>query len=161
MPITTDTRARVERSIQERIQALETQIEALKQRKVRKQLHRDPAQKQLHAAVRSIDKALAATSDHALRESLGEARNTLTACMALNGAAPRGTLEPKARRAVGAVTEDALLAHVRLHPGQRSEQISAAIGANSDAIRPVMKRLIQAGRVRTQGQKRATSYSVA
>jgi hypothetical protein len=149
-----------QRSAEDRIRALESQIEALKQRKARKQMHRDPALKQMHSAVRSIDKALGLSSDHALREALGEARNTLTACLALTGGRSSGTLVPQARRAAGVVSEDALLSYVRQNPGQRSEQISAAIGANSDAIRPVMKRLIQAGRVRTQGQKRAMSYSV-
>jgi hypothetical protein len=37
--------------------------------------------------------------------------------------------------------------------------MAAALGANPDAIRPVRKRLIQAGRVSTAGQARAMSYA--
>ena len=148
-----------QRSAEDRIRALEAQIDALKQRKARKQQHRDPALKQMHAAVRSIDKALAASTDHAAREALGEARTTLMACLAMTGSAPKGTLAPQIRRAAGAVSEDVLLAHVRSHPGQRGEQIAGAFGTDTATVRPVMKRLIQAGRVRTAGQARAMSYA--
>jgi hypothetical protein len=150
-----------QRSAEERIRALEAQIEALKQRKARKQLHRDPALKQMHSAVRSIDKALAVSSDHALREALGEARTTLSACLALTGGMPKATLVPQARRIPGAVSEEALLSYVRTNPGHRGEQIAGALGTDSASVRPVMKRLIQAGKVRTAGQARAMSYSVA
>jgi len=146
--------------MEDRIRALEAQIEALKQRKARKQLHRDPALKQIHAAIRSIDKAMAASSDRTEREALGEARNTLTACLALTGGKSSGTLVPQARRASGVVSEDALLAYVRTNPGQRGEQIAGALGTDSASVRPVMKKLIQAGKVRTIGQARAMSYSV-
>lgn len=149
---------------EERIKALEAQIEALKQRKARKQQRRDPALRHLHAAVRSIDKASAASSDHATREALGEARATLSACLSLVGSGPtghRGTLIPRAAPAGGKVSEEGLLAHVRQHPGHRGEQIAQALGTDTSTIRPVMKRLIQAGRVRTVGQARAMSYSAA
>jgi hypothetical protein len=147
------------RSDEDRIKALEARIEALKQRKARRQRRRDPALKQMHAAVRSIDQALAASADHAVREALGEARTTLAACLALTSATPRGTLVPQARRGAGGVTEDALLAHVRAHPGQRGEEIASVLGTDTGTVRPVMKRLIQAGRVRTAGQARAMSYA--
>jgi hypothetical protein len=149
-----------QRSEEVRIKALEAQIEALKRRKAQKLVRRDPALKQMHAAVRSIDKALAASTDHAVRQALGEARNTLTACLALTGAMAKGTLVPQARRSVGGISEDALLAHVRANPGHRSEQIAVALGTDPDGIRPVMKRLIKAGRVRTAGRARAMSYAV-
>lgn len=148
------------RSEEDRIKALEAQIEALKQRKARKQQPRDPALKQMQAAVRSIDKATGTSSDHAIREALGEARNTLTACLALMGTASKGMLVPAARRtATGAgVSEESLLSYVRANPGARGEQIAGALGTSTDTIRPVMKRLIQAGRVSTAGQARAMSY---
>ncbi len=146
---------------EQRIAELEAQIEALKRRKARKLVQRDPALKHLHAAMRSIDKALAASSNHADRQALGDARNTLAACLALTGAPSNGTLVPQARRSTGAMTEDTLLAHVRSNPGQRGEQIAAALGTDSDTVRPVMKRLIQAGRVRTAGERRSMSYTAA
>ena len=149
------------RSDEDRIKELEAQIEALKQRKARKQQRRDPALKQMHAAVRSIDKAMSISTDHAVREALGEARNTLTACLALMGATSKGMIVPAPRRAtVGAgLSEEALLSYVRSNPGHRGEQIAAALGTDTAAIRPVMKRLIKAGRVKTAGQARAMSYA--
>jgi hypothetical protein len=149
------------RSEEDRIRALEAQIEALKQRKVRKLQRRDPALKHMHAAVRSIDKAMSENHDAAARQGLADARSTLTACLALTSTAPKGTLVPQPRRSVGGVSEDALLSHVRQNPGHRGEQIATALGTDTATVRPVMKRLIRAGRVKTAGQARAMSYSAA
>jgi hypothetical protein len=151
-----------QRSEEVRIKALEAQIAVIKARVARKLARKDPSLRHIHAAVNSIDKALAASSDHAVRQALGEARNTLTACLALTGAMPKqdcGVLLPQSRRVAGGITEDALLSHVRANPGHRSEQIAVALGTDPDGIRPVMKRLIKAGRVRTDGRARAMSYS--
>ena len=149
------------RSIEDRIKALEAQIEALKQRKARRLQRRDPALKHMHAAVRSIDRAVATSTDRAEREALGEARNTLMACLALTGATPKGTLVPQARRQAGGVSEEALMSYLRTNPGERGEQIAWALGTDAPTLRPVMKRLIRAGRVKTTGQARAMSYAAA
>jgi hypothetical protein len=151
-----------QRSQELRIRALEAQIAVIKARVARKLARKDPSLRHIHAAVKSIDKALAMSTDHATREALGEARNTLTACLALTGAMPkqdRGVVVPQPRRSAGGVSEDALLSHVRAHPGARGEEIASAFGENADAIRPVMKRLIKAGRVKTAGRARAMSYA--
>lgn len=147
------------RSEEERIKALEAQIEALKQRKVQKQQRKDPTHRHMTGAVRSIDQALSATSDHATREHLNEARATLAACLAMTaGAQPkRAVLAPQARR--GGVSEDALLSHIRMHPGSRGEAIAQALGTDTATVRPVMKKLIKAGLVKVAGQARAMSYA--
>jgi hypothetical protein len=150
------------RSEEERIRALEAQIERLRRRKAQKLVRRDPSVVQMRAAVRSIDQAMAATTNPTTRKALGEARNTLTACLALTGAMPKqdgGVLMPQAGRSAGGVSEDALLSHVRADPGARGEEIASVFGASADAIRPVMKRLIRAGRVKAAGQARAMSYA--
>lgn len=131
-PLDAATRAR--RSEEERIVQLEKQIAAIKARAARKLVRKDPALRHIHASVKAIDKALAASEDHATRQALGEARSTLAACLALSGVAPkadRGTLVPQPRRAAAAISEEALLSHVRQHPGQRGEEIARALGTES------------------------------
>lgn len=54
-----------------------------------------------------------------------------------------------------------LLAHVRANPGQRGEQIAAALGSDVGTIRPVMHKLIAARQVKTQGQRRGMTYHPA
>ena len=63
---------RIRRTEEQRIQALEAQIAALKLRAERKKLTRDPALKHVSAALRSIDKALSHSEDAATRQALDE-----------------------------------------------------------------------------------------
>jgi len=67
------------------------------------------------------------------------------------------------RRSAGEISNlgDALLNYVRNNPGQRGEEIAAAMATDSGTIRPVMKRLIAAGKVATKGQRRGMTYSPA
>jgi hypothetical protein len=54
---------------------------------------------------------------------------------------------------------DVLLTYLRANPGHRAEQIAAALAMNSRTLRPAMKRLIAAGQVRSEGQRRSTTYA--
>jgi hypothetical protein len=51
-----------------------------------------------------------------------------------------------------------LTAYVAKHPGQRGEQIAAALGTTSAAIRGPMKTLIKSKSVKTKGQRRGMTY---
>ena len=82
-PVETTTRTR--RSEEDRIKALEAQIESLKQRAEAKKVKRDPALKHVAAALRSIDKALSFSEDQATRQALDEARATISAALWLPG----------------------------------------------------------------------------
>jgi hypothetical protein len=142
-------RKRTRRNEDQIIADLESKIAALKARAQRK---KDPALKHVTAAMRSIDKALEATDDTATRQALNEARATLSAVLSLEG-----TLVP---RTVSKVDAAALLAHIRAHPGQRAEQIAAALGTDSKSMRPVMRGLIEDRKVKTSGEKRGMTYLV-
>ena len=57
-----------------------------------------------------------------------------------------------------AALSDQLLAHVKANPGQRGEQIAAALKTDVGTIRPTMHKLIAAKQVRTEGQRRGMTY---
>jgi len=149
---------RQRRSIDQQIADLAAKIEAIKQREARKQARADPALRHAAAAVKAIDRALDATEDSRLARALKEARAALGPCLAESGVAS----SPAAGRRSGPARADlsrALLEHVRKHPGQRGEQIAAALGTDSGTLRPLMKKLIAAGEVTTEGQRRGMTYS--
>jgi hypothetical protein len=52
----------------------------------------------------------------------------------------------------------ALLAHVKANPGQRGEQIAAALGTDVGTMRLPMRQLIAEKKVRTEGQRRGMTY---
>lgn len=160
---TTDNRAR--RSEEERIKDLERKIADLKARAERKKARTNPSVRHTVAAVRSIDKALATTQDSTVRHALDEARATLSACLAVQGVVPAAGSRVVARGAGGrrssadvANLADALLAHLEKHPGQRGEEIAAALETDTRTIRLPLKKLIEDNKVRTKGVARGTSY---
>ena len=56
---------------------------------------------------------------------------------------------------------DTLLDYIAQNPGQRMESIARAMGSNTQDLTLPIKKLMLGGRLRTEGQKRATSYFVA
>jgi hypothetical protein len=148
---------RIRRNEDQLIADLEAKIAQLQRRAAQKKVKRDPALKHINAAVKSIDKAMAETGDAATRTALDEARGTLAACLTLNGATARGPGRPRAQRSAG-IEPEALLTYVMNNPGQRSEQISAALDTDASTLRSCMHKLIADRKVRTKGQKRAMAY---
>jgi hypothetical protein len=61
-----------------------------------------------------------------------------------------------AGKGVGVSTDD-LLAYIAAHPGSRGEAIAAALGTNSISMRPRMRKL-EAGKVKTRGERRGRAY---
>ncbi|MBI4884925.1 MAG: hypothetical protein HY826_12815 [Actinobacteria bacterium] len=111
------------------------------------------------AALKSVDKAMAESDDNATRKALEEVRATLTATLALNGVVgAKATAAPRARRTSSEDVGDRLLAYVKAHPGQRGEEIAAALATDTYSMRPSMKRLIEAREVRTEGKNRGMRY---
>jgi hypothetical protein len=138
---------RTRRSETQLIADLESRIAALKARAAAKS---NPALRHLEKALGSVEAAMEA--DPALRRQLSAVRAALQEALG-----DSGVLVP-ARRAVDA---DAILDYVAANPGQRGEQIAAALGTESNTMRPVMRKLIQDGKVRTQGERRGMTYSKA
>jgi hypothetical protein len=149
------------RTTEQLINDLEAKIQSIKARAERQKVKADPALRHTAAALRSVDKALAAVQDNAAKKALAEARAIISACLALHGATPsNGVLTPRGRRSAG-VEPEVLLSYVKNYPGQRGEAIAEALGTETKVVRPVMKRLIADGQVKTRGQKRGMTYSAA
>lgn len=64
------------------------------------------------------------------------------------------------RRSSGDVDsmQETLLSFVKTNPGQRADQIAVAIGSDVKTIRLPMQKLLAARQVRTEGQRRGTTY---
>jgi hypothetical protein len=161
--LNSDTRTR--RTEEERIAALEQRIADLKARAERKKARTNPSVRHSVAAIRSIDKALATSQDAVVRRALEEARTTLSACLAVQGVVPAASSKSMGQGSGGrrsstdvANLAGALLAHLEKHPGQRGEEIAAALSTDTRTIRLPLKKLIEDKRVRTKGVARGTSY---
>lgn len=153
---------RQRRSEEELIRDLEARIASIKAKAERKKVKRDPALRHISAALRSIDKAMGETEDSATRHALDEARTTISACLSLNGVVVAGSGGGKPRGRRSAQTSEAmseqLLTYVMDHPGQRGEQIAAALRTDVGTMRSPMKRLIADNKVKTRGQRRGMTY---
>jgi hypothetical protein len=159
MPKTKTTRN--VRTPEQMIADLEAKIAAVKRRAERQKVKKDPALRHINAAVKSIDKALAASEDSATRKALDEARVTLAAVLAMSGVSPkgaRGTLVPRPRGAAVKVDAERVWSWLSEHPGARAEDMSAALGTDSLGLRPALQELRADGRARTEGKARATRY---
>jgi hypothetical protein len=109
------------------------------------------------AAVRSIGKAMGATTDVATRKALEQTRATLGACLAMSGVTPKGRA---ARSVAGAhVDPAAVLTYLRNNPGSGGEQVAETMGTDTKTLRAVMKKLIAEGRVMSSGKARGTRYA--
>ena len=148
------TKSILRRTEDEIIADLEAKIVNLKARAASKAAKKDPALRHVAKSIRAIDAAAAATGDPAMRGALQEARATLSACLQLGGV----TLSPNGRSASSAVDPEAVEAYVRSNPGQRGEHIAAAMGIDTKVLRAPMKGLIEAGKVRTRGNRRGMQY---
>jgi hypothetical protein len=150
---------RTRRSPEQMIRDLEAKIRGIKERAERRKARRDPALRHVTAAVRSIDKAMRATTDVATRKALEQTRATLAACLAMSGVTPKGRA---ARSVAGAhVDPAAVLAYLRNNPGSGGEQVADAMGTDTKTLRPVMKQLIADGAVAARGKGRGMRYAQA
>lgn len=148
------------RTTEQIVADLEAKIAALKAKAARKQLKANPAVRHTTAAIRSIDKAIDETTAPSMRKALQDARSTLSACLAVDGIVVANEAKQRVRRSGVNIEQlaDALLEHVEKHPGQRGEQIAAALGTDVGTMRRPMKQLISEKKVKTKGQRRGMAY---
>ncbi len=151
---------RTRRTSEQMIADLQKEIERVKARAAQAKVKKDPAMRHINAAVKAIDKAAGATRDTATRKALGEAKATLASCLALAGASP-GSGPAAARKKGPSVAPEAVLDYLRKNPGSSGEDTAAALGTDTKALRPVVKKLVAAKQVKTKGKARGMRYSVA
>jgi hypothetical protein len=154
---------RIRRTPEQIIKDLESKIAKIKAAAERKAVKKDPALRFISAAVRSVDKAASATKDQATRTHLNEARATLTSCLALHGVAVKGGggKSPGRTRRSAEVSAEAVLDYLLQHPGSSSTDVANQLGTDSQTLRPVLHQLRDEGKIKVEGQARATRYSPA
>lgn len=118
------------------------------------------------AALESVQKALQGEGAAPARRGPGRPRKATTRKAAAKVRANKGASAPAKRRGrpgrrspeeVQATAQN-ILDHVRANPGQRSEEIKAAIGLRPEDFQLPVSKLLADGKVRTEGQRRGTKY---
>jgi predicted ArsR family transcriptional regulator len=157
------SKKRVRRDAEQLVADLQAKIEAIKARAARKRAKANPAVRYTVAAVRSMDKAMAATTDGVMRRALEEARGALSAYLAFQGVMPAAS--PTGRGMGGRRSSEdveqmgaSILAHVNKNPGQRGEQIAESLHVDTKTMRLPMQKLIADKKVKAKGERRGMRY---
>lgn len=80
----------------------------------------------------------------------------------MNGASPgKGVLKPRraAARPTATLDPGAVLVYVRSNAGSSGEQVAEEMGTDTATLRPVLRGLIDAGKVKATGKARGTRYA--
>ena len=151
---------RTRRTPEQLIAELEARIAQVKRRAETQKVKKDPALRHISLAVRSMDKAMAASQDAATRTAVGEARTALAAVLTLNGVVVSGGSKGRGASVSGGAKPDAdrVARYIADHPGSRAEDIATALGTGTAELRPALMKLKSLGAVEPKGKARATRY---
>ena len=115
------------------------------------------------AAIEQVIANLGSQAGSAPRRGRGRPKGSTNKPVAPAGGAGIKPVQKGKRRtaedvaAMGATLVD----YVKANPGQRADQIAAALRTDPDTIRLPMQALLSSRKVKTQGQRRGTKYFVA
>lgn len=114
-------------------------------------------------AVRAALSGEATTAAPARRRAPGRPMGSLNAAAASSKKTDRKKATKSGRRVRRSPEEldqlsDTFMAHVRSNPGQRLEQIGAELGIDTAELKRPVQLLMEAGQLRTEGQRRGTTY---
>ncbi|WP_428266837.1 DNA-binding protein [Haliangium sp.] len=119
-------------------------------------------QSEINARVDAFVADITEMARQAAHEALSSA---LAQAGASSGGARRAAAVPRARGKGAKRTPeelasmaDSFLEYISTQPGQRMEQISKALGYTTTELNLPVKKLLQANKIRVEGQKRATQY---
>ncbi len=123
-------------------------------------------QNQINACVESFVADLAEMARQAAHDALTNALAQAGAAANVASAIdPTPAAKPRKSRRGGKRSADELdrmaeffYVYVTQKPGQRMEQISEALGYSTSELNLPVKKLLSAGKIRIEGQKRATQY---
>ena len=104
------------------------------------------------AAMDTLENALAGAGTG---RAAGRGRGRVAALAAPSSRRPKGAKRPPGEIAK---TKTRVYEYIKTHAGQRIEQINKALGTSTKDLTLPIKKLIADKAVRTQGEKRATTY---
>jgi hypothetical protein len=122
-------------------------------------------QSQINARVGAFVAEITELARHAAYEMLAssldqkEAGGRVRAFVTRGGTSRRKGAKRTADELAGMA--DAFLAYIGENPGQRMEVIAKQLGYDTQELTLPVKKLLTSGRIRVEGQKRATSYFLA
>ena len=122
-------------------------------------------QGQVNARVSAFVAEITELARHAAYEMLASSLDQKEAGSRARGFVTRGGTSRRkgAKRTADelATMADAFLAYIGENPGQRMEVIARQLGYDTQELTLPVKKLLSSGRLRVEGQKRATSYFLA
>ncbi|MBI1947440.1 MAG: hypothetical protein HYS27_17230 [Deltaproteobacteria bacterium] len=117
----------------------------------------DQLQQQLHNRIQAFATDITSLLQGAVADAVASAlKVTPTGSPGRRGARPVAAL-----RAGPSIDANALLREVARKPGRGVEEIASSLRMNSKRLRPVMAKLLKAGKVKRSGKARGSKYRAA